>query len=114
MPSIQELIDQEFALQQARDYERFMASRRGVPRPPDMRDAAVELRQATHPEMTPVVDVNRTPLPPVREGKSSGPVKPEAYCKHCGKLFKAKTAGMAKMQCNRHVKKEHAGQSATA
>ena len=65
MPSIQDLIDMEFAEQQARDYRRFVAARSGR-FAPDMRQAAVELRGAI-PQMTPVVDVNRTPLPPIAD-----------------------------------------------
>lgn len=113
MPSVQDLIDLEFAEQQARDYQRFLAKRRGAVAP-DRREAAMELRGVAGPALSAPVDVGRTPLPPVGESAPSPhATEPKAYCKYCGKVFKAKTQGMAKMQKNRHEKKDHADQSAT-
>ena len=110
MPTLQELIDLEFATQEALNYQKVMASRQPGYRQPDRREAAVELQAAM---MTAPVEATRANLLPVGESPPA-PVKPEAYCKYCGKVFKAKTVGMAKMQKNRHEKKSHDGESASS
>lgn len=119
MRSLQDIVDAEFAEQEARNMAKLRARTLGVV-VEDRRDAAVELAALGMPAVpppggwvSPVVDVNRTPLRPVAES-APHPVKPVAYCKYCGKLFTAKTVQAAKMMKGRHEKREHAGQSATA
>ena len=63
--------------------------------------------------ITPVVDVNHTPLRPVANDPPPPP-KPRACCKFCGKVFDAKTLAGAKMTKGRHEKKYHVGESAVA
>jgi hypothetical protein len=111
----QDVIDAEFAAQEAANLHKLMAKRNGM-LPPDRRDAAVELAALIPPPggwISPAVDVNRTPLPPVGSSPMA-PQKPVAYCKYCGKLFQCKTLVAAKMTKGRHEKKAHAGESATA
>lgn len=112
LPTLDE-VNAAFAAQEAENRRKFLALRAGAARP-DQRESAVELaRDLPLASGSPVVEVGRVPLRPVLESKPN-PVKPEAYCKYCGKMFKAKTLAGAKLTKSRHEKKEHAGESATA
>lgn len=114
----QDQIDLAFAQQEAENTRKFLAQRGGQVAP-DHRDAAVELASLQASITAPPggwssaeVLVNRAPLRPVLVSPPN-PVKPEAYCKYCGRLFKAKTVAGAKMSKGRHEKREHLHESAT-
>jgi hypothetical protein len=110
--SVQEEIDIAFAESErqcrlrAIEYER----RRSPALPPT--DAVLEMAAigASIPAVSPPIDVMRErpaePLPPPEPPK----FVTDFYCGDCGKLFSAsqyKSAGMAKMQRTKHMKKAH-------
>lgn len=114
MPSMQDIIDAEFAAQQARDYLRLQAHAAGAIKLVDRREAASELRAAGVLPMTGVVEAGKAAVAPIGvSAPSPNAKKPEAYCKFCGKLFKAKTLAGAKLSKSRHEKKDHADESAS-
>lgn len=57
------------------------------------------------------VDVMREPLPVRPPQPPSPPPAPEALCQFCPKTFTSKTVGLAVSLRNKHVKRDHKGQS---